>query len=167
MPAGPCSPRIPTQTGSLGIAISEAVEDAATHPGTKYALGSVLNHVLLHQTVIGEEAIKQMEDAEEYPDVVIGCVGGGTTSPASPSPSSAENLTGKTATRFLAVEPTACPTLTKGEFTLRLRRRGPDHAAVQDVHARARLHPAGHPRRRPALPRHGAAGQPVYDIGID
>ena len=77
----------PESTGSLGIAISEAVEDAATRDDTKYALGSVLNHVLLHQTVIGQEALQQLEMADAFPDVVIGCVGGGPTSPASASPS--------------------------------------------------------------------------------
>ncbi|HEY5474292.1 MAG TPA: TrpB-like pyridoxal phosphate-dependent enzyme, partial [Candidatus Limnocylindrales bacterium] len=106
----------PESLGSLGIAISEAVEDAVTHPGSKYALGSVTNHVLLHQTIIGEEAILQCQDADAYPDVVIGCVGGGSSFGGIAFPFLRENLAGKTNTRFLAVEPTACPTLTKGEF---------------------------------------------------
>jgi tryptophan synthase beta chain len=106
----------PESLGSLGIAISEAVEDAVTHPGSKYALGSVTNHVLLHQTIIGEEAILQCQDADAYPDVVVGCVGGGSSFAGIAFPFLRENLAGKTNTRFVAVEPTACPTLTKGKF---------------------------------------------------
>ena len=106
----------PDSMGSLGIAISEAVEDTVTHPGSKYALGSVTNHVLLHQTVIGEEAILQCQDADAYPDVVIGCVGGGSNFGGIAFPFLRENLAGKTNTRFVAVEPTACPSLTKGHF---------------------------------------------------
>jgi tryptophan synthase beta chain len=106
----------PESLGSLGIAISEAVEDAVTHPGSKYALGSVTNHVLLHQTIIGEEAILQCQDADAYPDVVVGCVGGGSSFGGIAFPFLRENLAGKTNTRFVAVEPTACPTLTKGQF---------------------------------------------------
>jgi len=107
----------PASLGSLGIAISEAVEDAVTHPGSKYSLGSVTNHVLLHQTVIGEEAILQCQDAEAYPDVVIGCVGGGSSFGGLAFPFLRENLAGRTKTRLVAVEPTACPTITKGSFT--------------------------------------------------
>jgi tryptophan synthase beta chain len=107
----------PESLGSLGIAISEAVEDAVTHPGSKYSLGSVTNHVLLHQTVIGEEAILQAQDADAYPDVVIGCVGGGSSFGGLAFPFLRENLAGKTKTRLVAVEPTACPTITKGSFT--------------------------------------------------
>jgi len=106
----------PESLGSLGIAISEAVEDAVTHPGSKYSLGSVNNHVLLHQTVIGEEALLQVQDADAYPDMVIGCVGGGSSFGGIAFPFLRENLAGKTKTRFIAVEPTACPTLTKGEL---------------------------------------------------
>ncbi len=106
----------PESLGSLGIAISEAVEDTVTHPGSKYALGSVTNHVLLHQTVIGEEAILQCQDADAYPDVVVGCVGGGSSFGGIAFPFLRENLAGKTDTRLVAVEPTACPTLTKGRF---------------------------------------------------
>jgi tryptophan synthase beta chain len=106
----------PESLGSLGIAISEAVEDAVTHPGSKYALGSVTNHVLLHQTVIGEEAILQAQDADAYPDIVVGCVGGGSSFGGIAFPFLRENLAGKTSTRLVAVEPTACPTLTKGRF---------------------------------------------------
>jgi len=106
----------PDNGGSLGIAISEALEDVVTHPGSKYSLGSVLNHVLLHQTVIGEEAIEQMEMADAYPDVVLGCVGGGSSFAGIAFPFMREKLAGKNSTRFLAVEPTATPSFTKGTF---------------------------------------------------
>jgi len=103
-------------TGSLGIAISEAVEVAAGREDTNYALGSVLNHVCLHQTVIGQEAIAQMELAGEAPDVVIGCVGGGSNFAGLAFPFVREVLRGNASTRFLAAEPAACPTLTRGVF---------------------------------------------------
>jgi tryptophan synthase beta chain len=106
----------PDSPGSLGIAISEAVEIAATNEDTKYSLGSVLNHVLLHQTVIGLEAQKQMEMTGEEPDVVIGCVGGGSNYAGLAYPFMGDRLEGKKQTRFLAAEPAACPTLTKGKF---------------------------------------------------
>src|SRR5512136_990019 len=110
----------PDSPGSLGIAISEAVEVAATSGGKcKYSLGSVLNHVLLHQTVIGREAQQQMEMAGEYPNVVIGCVGGGSNFAGLAFPFLKNTLTppnGK-GTRFIAVEPTAAPSLTKGGYT--------------------------------------------------
>jgi tryptophan synthase beta chain len=106
----------PESPGSLGIAISEAVEDAATREDTKYSLGSVLNHVLLHQTVVGEEALKQMEMAGEYPDVVVGCVGGGSNFAGIAFPFLRERLMDGKKTRFLAAEPEACPSLTKGEY---------------------------------------------------
>jgi tryptophan synthase beta chain len=107
----------PDSTGSLGIAISEAVEDAATHDDANYALGSVLGHVLLHQTVMGLEAQKQMAMAGEEPDVIIGCVGGGSNFAGISYPFMAEKLRGdKPDVRFLATEPAACPTLTKGRF---------------------------------------------------
>ncbi len=103
--------------GSLGIAISEAVEVAAESDGKKkYGLGSVLNHVMLHQTVIGEEALKQMDLAGEYPDVVIGCVGGGSNFSGLAFPFLRENLKNGQRTRFLAVEPTATPSLTRGTY---------------------------------------------------
>ena len=108
----------PENNGSLGIAISEAVEVAATSGGAKkYSLGSVLNHVLLHQTVIGEEALKQMDMAGEYPDVVIGCVGGGSNFAGIAYPFLRQNLKDGQRTRLLAVEPTATPSLTKGAYT--------------------------------------------------
>jgi tryptophan synthase beta chain len=107
----------PDSNGSLGIAISEAVEVAAKSGGdTKYSLGSVLNHVLMHQTVIGEEALEQMELTGEYPDVVIGCVGGGSNFAGIAYPFMREMFTKGHKTRFVAVEPTACPTLTRGVY---------------------------------------------------
>lgn len=105
----------PDSTGSLGIAISEAVERAVQRDDTKYALGSVLNHVLLHQTVIGEEAMLQMEMAGDEPDVVIGCTGGGSNFAGLAFPYIREKLKGRTV-RIVAVEPTSCPTLTKGVY---------------------------------------------------
>src|SRR3954469_25466542 len=107
----------PDSPGSLGIAISEAIEDAATHNDARYSLGSVLNHVLLHQTVIGQEALRQMELAGEYPDMVVGCVGGGSNFGGIAFPFVRENLVNVRDTRILAVEPASCPTLTKGRFT--------------------------------------------------
>ncbi len=104
----------PDNPGSLGIAISEAIEDAVKHEDTKYSLGSVLNHVLLHQTVIGLEAKKQLEELGEYPDVVIGAVGGGSNFAGVSYPFVRDRLKGASNTRFIAVEPTAAPTMTKG-----------------------------------------------------
>lgn len=108
----------PDSPGSLGIAISEAVEVAATSGGTKkYSLGSVLNHVLMHQTVIGLEALQQMEMAGEYPDIVIGCVGGGSNFAGFAYPFIQKNLTEGKKTQVIAVEPASCPSLTKGRYT--------------------------------------------------
>ena len=108
----------PDSPGSLGIAISEAVEVAVTSNGAKkYSLGSVLNHVLLHQTVIGEETLKQMDMAGEYPDVVIGCVGGGSNFAGIAYPFLRENLRNRNRTRLLAIEPTSTPSLTCGIYT--------------------------------------------------
>ena len=104
----------PNYQGSLGTAISEAVELAMSTPNCKYALGSVLNHVALHQTVIGLEAEKQMAMAEEYPDVVIGCFGGGSNFAGISFPFMRHNLTGERNTKFIAAEPASCPKLTKG-----------------------------------------------------
>jgi tryptophan synthase beta chain len=107
----------PDSTGSLGIAISEGVEAAATSGGKyKYSLGSVLNHVLTHQTVIGQEALKQMELADEYPDVVIGCAGGGSNFAGIALPFVRNNLVAGKTTRIIAVEPSACPSLTRGKY---------------------------------------------------
>ncbi len=107
----------PDSPGSLGIAISEAVEDAVSGEDVKYSLGSVLNHVLLHQTVIGQEAIEQMDLAGEYPDIVVGCAGGGSNFGGIAFPFLRENLKGGRDTRLVAVEPASCPTLTRGRFT--------------------------------------------------
>jgi len=105
----------PDTPGSLGIAISEAVEVAATHDDTKYALGSVLNHVLLHQTVVGLETKAQLDKAGEEPDVLIGCVGGGSNYGGFCLPFYPDKFAGKDI-RFVAVEPTACPTMTRGSY---------------------------------------------------
>ena len=106
----------PNSEGSLGIAISEAVEVAASDPDTRYSLGSVLNHVLLHQTVIGQEAKQALAAIGDYPDVVIGCVGGGSSFAGLAFPFLQDRLTQGRQTRFLAVEPAACPSLTKGKY---------------------------------------------------
>ena len=106
----------PDSPGSLGIAISEAVEDAATRDDTKYSLGSVVNHVCVHQSIIGEECIKQLEQAGDYPDVVVGCVGGGSNFAGIAFPFVRGNLTEGKKTRFVAVEPSSCPTMTKGLY---------------------------------------------------
>ena len=106
----------PDSPGSLGIAISEAVEVAATRDDTKYALGSVLNHVLLHQTVIGQEAMAQMEMADDYPDIVVGCTGGGSNFAGIAFPFVGAGLRGGRKPRIIAVEPSACPSLTRGKY---------------------------------------------------
>ncbi len=106
----------PNSNGSLGIAISEAIEDTVKHPGTKYALGSVLNHVCLHQSVIGEETIKQMAMAGESPDVIFGCAGGGSNFAGIAFPFVREKLAGRSQCRIVGVEPASCPSLTKGEL---------------------------------------------------
>ncbi len=128
----------PNSPGSLGIAISEAVEVAATSGGKKkYSLGSVLNHVLLHQSVIGEEALKQMDLAGEYPDVVIGCVGGGSNFGGIAYPFLRENLKNGKRTRLLAVEPTATPSLTKGVYTF-------DYGDTAKMAPIVKMHTLGH-----------------------
>jgi tryptophan synthase beta chain len=108
--------RSPESNGSLGIAISEAVEVAASRDDTKYALGSVLNHVLLHQTVIGQEAIAQLEIANDYPDVIVGCTGGGSNFAGIVFPFLGNQLRGGKKVRVVAVEPAACPSLTRGRY---------------------------------------------------
>jgi tryptophan synthase beta chain len=107
----------PKSNGSLGIAISEAVEVAAKDPNTKYALGSVLNHVLLHQTVIGLEAMEQMALAGDEPDIIVGCTGGGSNFAGLVMPYLGRKIRGQTKAQVIAVEPSACPSLTKGKFT--------------------------------------------------
>ncbi|MEI6914681.1 MAG: TrpB-like pyridoxal phosphate-dependent enzyme, partial [Armatimonadota bacterium] len=107
----------PDCPGSLGIAISEAIEDTVTSEGVKYSLGSVLNHVCLHQTVLGEESLIQMEMAGEYPDILIGCCGGGSNFAGFTFPFMRSKLTGdRPNTRFIGVEPSSCPTLTEGKY---------------------------------------------------
>ena len=107
----------PNSPGSLGIAISEAVEDAVTHEGTKYSLGSVLNHVLLHQTIVGEETRKQMEKADAYPDIIVGCIGGGSNFAGQFLPWIRDKISGaKPDLRIICVEPQAAPSLTKGPY---------------------------------------------------
>jgi tryptophan synthase beta chain len=145
----------PESPGSLGIAISEAVEDAATHDDAHYSLGSVLNHVLLHQTVIGQEALRQMEKAGEYPDVVIGCVGGGSNFSGLAFPFIGEKLRQGKQTRIIAVEPEACPTLTRGVYTY-------DFGDTVGLTPLVRMHTLGHTFVPPAihaggLRYHGAA----------
>jgi tryptophan synthase beta chain len=128
----------PGSPGSLGIAISEAVETAATSGGKKkYSLGSVLNHVLLHQSIIGEEALKQMDMANEYPDVVIGCVGGGSNFAGIAYPFLRENLKNGKRTRLLAVEPTATPSLTKGVYAF-------DYGDTAKMAPIVKMHTLGH-----------------------
>ncbi len=126
----------PDCPGSLGIAISEAVEDAATHSDTNYALGSVLNHVCLHQTVIGLEAKEQMAIAGDYPDVVIACCGGGSNFAGIAFPFLADKAAGKKL-RCLAVEPSSCPTLTKGVYAF-------DYGDTAQVAPIAMMYTLGH-----------------------
>jgi tryptophan synthase beta chain len=152
--------------GSLGIAISEAVEVAAISNGhKKYGLGSVLNHVLLHQTVIGEECLKQMDMAGEYPDVVIGCVGGGSNFSGIAFPFLRENLRNGQRTRLLAVEPSATPSLTKGIFAF-------DYGDTAKMAPIVKMHTLGHDFIPPAihaggLRYHGMAPTlcSLYDAG--
>ena len=108
--------RDPNCSGSLGIAISEAVEDALGREDTNYALGSVLNHVAMHQTIIGLETQKQFEKIDEYPDVVIACVGGGSNFAGLTFPYMRDKLAGEANPRIIAVESTAAPSLTKGVY---------------------------------------------------
>jgi tryptophan synthase beta chain len=107
----------PDNPGSLGIAISEAIEDAVTHENTKYSLGSVLNHVLLHQTVIGQEVEKQLEIVDEVPDVIVGNIGGGSNFGGFSLPFMGKKLKGKLDARFVACESAAVPHTTKGKYT--------------------------------------------------
>lgn len=156
----------PDSPGSLGIAISEAVEVAATSGGAKkYSLGSVLNHVLMHQSVIGEEALKQMDLAGEYPDVVIGCVGGGSNFAGIAYPFLRQNLREGRKTRLLAVEPTATPSLTKGVYAF-------DYGDSAQMAPIVKMHTLGHdfvppPIHAGGLRYHGMAPSlcALYDAG--
>ena len=157
----------PDSPGSLGIAISEAVEVAATSNGVKkYSLGSVLNHVLLHQSVIGEESLKQMEMADEYPDVVIGCVGGGSNFGGIAYPFLRENLKNGARTRLVAVEPSATPSLTRGVYAF-------DYGDTAQMAPIVKMHTLGHSFIPPAihaggLRYHGMAPSicALYDAGL-
>jgi tryptophan synthase beta chain len=127
----------PDSTGSLGIAISEAVEVAAQDPDSKYALGSVLNHVLLHQTVIGQEALIQLEMAGDYPDIIIGCTGGGSNFSGIAFPFIGAKLRGGRDVRVIAVEPAACPSLTKGMYAY-------DYGDTAKMAPMVKMHTLGH-----------------------
>jgi hypothetical protein len=149
----------PDCPGSLGIAISEAIEDTVKHPHTKYSLGSVLNHVCLHQTVIGQEAIKQMELAGEEPDSIIACCGGGSNFAGLAFPFIHQKITEKEVPhRGRGTVGLSDPD--QGRIALRLRRHGGDDAVADDAHAGPQVHAAVHSRGRAALPRHVADGQP-------
>ena len=130
--------------GSLGIAISEAIEDTTTHPNTKYSLGSVLNHVCLHQTVLGQEAIKQMELAGEEPDTIFACCGGGSNFAGLVFPFLRSKITAKSKTRIVAVEPSACPSLTKGELRY-------DFGDTAEMTPLLMMHTLGHRFMPPAI----------------
>jgi tryptophan synthase beta chain len=156
----------PESPGSLGIAIAEAVEAAATSGGAKkYGIGSVLNHVLLHQTVVGEESLKQMDLAGEYPDVVVGCVGGGSNFSGIAFPFIRQNLLDGQRTRLLAIEPTASPSLTKGVYTF-------DYGDSAKLAPVVKMHTLGHdfvppPIHAGGLRYHGMAPSlcSLYDAG--
>ncbi|OVA12504.1 Tryptophan synthase beta subunit-like PLP-dependent enzymes superfamily [Macleaya cordata] len=156
----------PSSPGSLGIAISEAVEIAAMNDDTKYCLGSVLNHVLLHQTVIGEECIQQMDAIGETPDVIIGCTGGGSNFAGLTFPFIREKLKGKINPLIRAVEPTACPSLTKGVYAY-------DYGDTAGMTPLMKMHTLGHdfipdPIHAGGLRYHGMAPliSHVYELGF-
>ncbi|HSE92548.1 MAG TPA: TrpB-like pyridoxal phosphate-dependent enzyme [Methylomirabilota bacterium] len=157
----------PDSPGSLGIAISEAVEDAATRDDTKYSLGSVLNHVLMHQTVIGLEAKKQLERADDEADVVIGCAGGGSNFAGLSFPFAGDKITGKRKKiRIIAVEPSACPSLTKGKYVY-------DFGDTVGLTPLVKMHTLGHgfvpaPLHAGGLRYHGMAPLvcKLYDEGV-
>jgi tryptophan synthase beta chain len=157
----------PDSPGSLGMAISEAVEDAASREDTKYSLGSVLNHVLMHQTVIGLETKKQLEKADDEADVVIACAGGGSNFAGLAFPFAADKLTGKRKkTRIVAVEPSACPSLTKGKYTY-------DFGDTIGMTPLVKMHTLGHgfvpaPLHAGGLRYHGMAPLvcKLYDEGV-
>jgi tryptophan synthase beta chain len=135
----------PETPGSLGIAISEAVEDAATHQDTNYSLGSVLNHVCMHQTVIGQETMEQMRAAGDEPDILVGCVGGGSNFAGISFPYLGEKLQGKRpGIRAIAVEPSSCPTLTKGIYAY-------DYGDTAGIGPIAKMYTLGHDFVPPAI----------------
>ncbi|RBM15502.1 TrpB-like pyridoxal phosphate-dependent enzyme [Prauserella sp. PE36] len=156
----------PDSTGSLGIAISEAVEQAAGDPNARYALGSVLNHVLLHQTVIGEEAIKQFELAEDTPDVIVGCTGGGSNFGGLVFPFLREKLAGRISPEIRAVEPSACPSLTRGRYAY-------DFGDTAGLTPLLKMHTLGHefipdPIHAGGLRYHGMSPllSHIYELGL-
>ena len=156
----------PDSPGSLGIAISEAVEVAAQNPEVRYALGSVLNHVLLHQTVIGEEAIKQLALAGDSPDVIIGCTGGGSNFGGLAFPFLREKLAGNLDVTIRAVEPKSCPTLTKGTYTY-------DYGDTAGMTPLVKMHTLGHdfipdPIHAGGLRYHGMSPllSHIYELGL-
>ncbi|CAL9136888.1 uncharacterized protein LOC135631960 [Musa acuminata AAA Group] len=156
----------PSSPGSLGIAISEAVEVAATHEDTKYCLGSVLNHVLLHQTLIGEECLSQLEALGETPDVIIGCTGGGSNFGGLTFPFIREMLKGRMDPLIRAVEPAACPSLTEGVYTY-------DYGDTAGMTPLMKMHTLGHdfvpdPIHAGGLRYHGMAPliSHVYEMGF-
>ncbi len=157
----------PQSPGSLGIAISEAVEDAATREDTKYSLGSVLNHVLLHQTIVGQEAKRQLEKADDEADILVGCIGGGSNFAGFSFPFAADKLTGKKKRlRIIAVEPTACPSLTKGKYLY-------DFGDTVGLTPLVKMHTLGHtfippPLHAGGLRYHGMAPLvcKLYDEGV-
>jgi tryptophan synthase beta chain len=129
----------PDSTGSLGLAISEAVEDALTHPETNYGIGSVFNHVLLHQTVVGQETQKQLALVDDYPDVIYGCIGGGSSFSGLFWPFYHDKVSGKAPkdVKFVATEATACPSITKGEYMY-------DHGDTARITPLVKMHTLGH-----------------------
>ncbi len=134
----------PEHPGSLGIAISEAIEDVLTDERARYSLGSVLNHVLMHQTVIGLEAKKQFDEAGVYPDVMIGCVGGGSNFAGFTFPFIRDRLKGSSDTRFIAVEPRACPSMTRGKYTY-------DYGDTGGLTPLLKMHTVGHQYKVPPI----------------
>ena len=154
------------QSGSLGIAISEAVEVAAQNPEIRYALGSVLNHVLLHQTVIGEEAILQLEQAGDTPTLIVGCTGGGSNFAGLSFPFLREKLAGRISPRILAAEPASCPSLTRGTYVY-------DFGDTAGMTPLMKMHTLGHdfvpdPIHAGGLRYHGMAPliSHVYELGL-
>ena len=158
----------PGTTGSLGCAISEAVEVAVKNPGYRYVLGSVLNQVLLHQSIIGLEAKAALDKYGVKPDIIIGCAGGGSNLGGLIAPFMGEKLRGEADYRIVAVEPASCPSFTRGRFALhprqirlRLLRHRHDLPSCKDVHPRQRLHPLRKTRGRSPIPRHVHHPQPA------
>ncbi|HEX5113605.1 MAG TPA: TrpB-like pyridoxal phosphate-dependent enzyme, partial [Pseudonocardiaceae bacterium] len=156
----------PDSTGSLGIAISEAVERAAADPNTRYALGSVLNHVLMHQTVIGEETLLQLAQAGDVPDVIVGCTGGGSNFAGLSFPFLREKLAGRMSPVIRAVEPAACPSLTRGVYAY-------DFGDTAGLTPLLKMHTLGHnfipdPIHAGGLRYHGMSPllSHIYELGL-